>query len=681
MKKLLSIGLILCLLFSLAGNLMAEENKDNADSGKNSSQKAVMGFYRSRDCMYKVSLYIAKKKSAAIGVLDDFHLIGEPIFLARRDFKAEAGYGIACSPYNKMQYLAGKKLSMTQLSSSQICFHKGVPAIPIINGGNLAAVKSYFGDLETLLFILDNIARKQGITKAELLIRYPYYDQAGKREALTAGQLLPAKEAATGKYKNERSFVIVYEPIAVGYLTDKKTALAFTATEYAMCQKLGKNGINFFNRELGGDNPQLMWGLTHRDLPNSIFLEEGWLGVTSRTEIKNRKATAEWTKAMITQVSDKIIAGSGIGMRYLKAEGHSTTKLTLDNPLLSYGEATYRTNTEVITSVPVKTKASSNRIDLLNPKNYGSVTFTIGGETKVHSVIMPDGGSQLAWVKWKTPPVPGTVTITIETSSGLYFEDDSTSKTLTANIVSLNENTPPDPEARDQSKDFSYREVPVPNEPEKKELTWGEYFATWHEYLVDYGDWEIKYKTDPKTGKKVEDGKTWKSDWRDEGWWDWEFRTYKARLSATLKLSPSEENPTGKELGDYAGHYEMKSGYGIMADLKATITTDAPSGDHYTLPGNAVAYFPEFQYKTYWRVMQKLTAGKFAFKKNEWSQWEAPVHFTPLWFPDKDYILYTEVFDAWTPAGMLKVNQQDYIKIRGNVYDDWHIGPVPYTED
>lgn len=675
MKKLLSIGLILCLLFSLSGNLTAEENKDNADSGKDSSQKAVMGFYRKRDCMYKVSLYIAKKKPAAIGVLADFHLVGEPIILARRDFKAEAGYELFCSASNKMQYLAGKKLNVTRLKSNQIHFHKDVPAIPIINGGNLAAVKSYFGDIETLLFLLDDIADEQGITKAELLMRYPYYDKAGKIEALTAGQLLPAKEGVTGKYKNERSFVIVYEPIAVGYLTDKKTALAFTATEYAMCQKLGKNGINFFNRALGGDNPQLMWGLTHRDLPNSIFLEEGWMGVTSRSEIKNRKATAEWTKALIEQVSDKIIAGSGIGMRYLKAEGHDTTKLTLENPLLSYDEATYRTNTEVIISVPVKTKASSSRIDLLNPDNIGTVTFTIGGEEKVHSVIMPDGGSQLAWIKWKTPLTPGTVSITVETSPGLYFEDDSTRKDFVAKIVSLNENTPPDPEARDQSKDFAYREVPVPNEPEKKELTWGEYFATWHEHWVDYGDWERDEK-----GKKVIP-ENWESDWQDEGWWDWEFRTYKAKLSASLKLLPAEENPTGKKLGDYDEHYEMKSGYGVLADLKTTITTDAPNGDHYTLAGNSVAYFPEFQYKTYWRIMQKLTAGKFAFKKNEWSQWEAPVHFTPLWFPDKDYILYTEVFDAWTPAGMLKINKADYIKIKGNVYDDWHIGPVPYTED
>lgn len=674
MKKLLSIGLILCLLFSLSGNLMAEEkNKDNADSGEDSSQKAVMGFYRSRDCMYKVSLYIAKKKAAAIGVLADFHLVGEPIFLARRDFKAEAGYELFCSFSNKLQYLAGKKLNIRQLKSNRICFHKDVPAIPIINGGNLTAVKSYFGDIETLLFILDNIAKKQGATKAELLLRYPYYDKAGNREVLTAGQLLPAKEESKGGYRNERSFVIVYEPIAVGYLTDKKTAFAMTATEYAILQKNGY--ANFFNRALGGDNPQLMWGLTHRDLPNSIFLEEGWLGVVSRSEVKNRKATAEWTKEIIERVSNKIIAGCGIGMRYLKAEGHNTMKIPTENPLISYDEGTYRTNTEVITSVSVKTKPSSSRIDFLNPNHYGSVTFTIGGEEKVHSVIMPDGGSQLAWVKWKTPPVPGTVHIRIETSPGLYFEDDSTGKDFTAKIVSLNENIPPDPKPTDRPESFGYKERKPPKRPEMRRNTWGEYFATWHEHWVDHGDWVPNYKQDPKTGQMVEDGTRWESDWQDEGWWDWEFRTYEARLAAEIKVLPSDENPTAVRQGAYGDKWEIKSAYGIKTEVKPKFTTNAPSSTHYAKTGNTIAYFPEFQYQSYWRLLKK-DAGIFGFPKNKYSHFEAPVHFTPLWFPDGDYVLHTEVMDYWTPAGMLRVNADESILIQGDVYDDWMAVPV-----
>ena len=677
MKRRLGIVGFVCLLLWLSFSVPAVA-EDNAESGENASQQAVAGFYRSRDWLYKVSIYIGKADTASVrGSISDFYLVGQPIFLAPSSLKPASGYNIFCSPYNKIQYQQGQKLKVEKMRVETISYFPDVPAIPIINKGSITAVKQYFGDTKSLLYILDNIARGQGTTK-EALLTAKSYTVRGETKRLPAERLLPVKNAA-GVYQNALPFLIVYEPIAIGYLRDKKTALAFTATEYAISQKLGEtgNGLNFFNRKLGGDNPQLMWGLTHRDLPNSIFLEESWLGYPARVQLPNRQRTASWTKEMIAAANDRIIAGSGWGMRFLKAGGSKV----MDTSFTFKRADIYRTDTEVITSVRVHTKSSSNRIDLFNPNHPGEVTFTINGKEWTHSVIMPDGGSQLAWVKWKTPATPGEVKISVKTSDGLYFEGESEEQEIIAYVVELNENTPPDPEAKDQSKDFGYRKVPVPNELEQKELTWGEYFATWHEYWVDRGKWETIWKKNPLTGKMEEDGEKWKPNWKDEGWWDWEFRTYKAKLSATLKVMPAEENPTGKALGDYEGHYEMKSGYGIMAELNTTVTTDAPSSDHYTLAGNAVAYFPEFCYKTYWRVFKKQNSGKFTFKKNEWSQWEAPVHFTPLWFPDGDYVLYTEIFDVWTPAGMLKINKPEYIKIRGNVYDDWHIGPVPYTED
>lgn len=31
--------------------------------------------------------------------------------------------------------------------------------------------------------------------------------------------------------------------------------------------------------------------------------------------------------------------------------------------------------------------------------------------------------------------------------------------------------------------------------------------------------------------------------------------------------------------------------------------------------------------------------------------------------------------DAWTPAGMLSLNLNDYVTINGSVFNDWNIGP------
>lgn len=668
-KNKIMIALLSLLLFFSSVTIQAE---DNADSGTDGSQKAVAGFYRSREWMYKVSIYVGKSsKSNVNGSMNDFYLIGNPIFLAPSSLHIIGGYDVYYSPYNKMQYLSGMNLNISLMNDSKYHEYSNLPSIPIINGGNITAVKSYFGDATTLKNLLDNIAKDQGTTKEALLTSYTYTVN-GETKNLTTEELLPEIDA-NGRTKNKVPYLIVYEPIAIGYLTDKKTALALTATEYAMVQKLGKNGINFFNRSLGGDNPQLMWGLTHRDLPNSIFLEESWVGLPARNLIKNRKATREWTKTLIEQVGQKIIAGSGIGMRFLKANATDIgTPITIEK---EGGIKIYRANTEVITSVRVHTKATGNRVDFLNPDNKGKVTFTINGMSKTHEVIMPDGASQLAWVKWKTPESPGKVMIQIQASPGLFLDSNVESKTIEAMIVDMNENIPPDPEATDLPKDFNYKEVPNPIENEVTENSWGEYFATWHENWVDHGDW-----VDDTSKSKNVDGsypQIWKADLKDEGWWDWELRTYSAKLSGEVKVIPSDENPTGQKIKGKE-NYEIKSGYGIQTEVSTTIVTDAPSSDHYTTAGNAIAYFPEFQYKKYWRLLDRKKVGHFSFKKNEYSQWEAPVHFTPLWYPDKDYILYVQVIDAWTPAGMLKINRHNYIKIKGNVYDDWHIGPTKY---
>ena len=36
---------------------------------------------------------------------------------------------------------------------------------------------------------------------------------------------------------------------------------------------------------------------------------------------------------------------------------------------------------------------------------------------------------------------------------------------------------------------------------------------------------------------------------------------------------------------------------------------------------------------------------------------------------------YTMVYDAWTPAGMLRVNKTASLNLVGNLFEDWHIAP------
>lgn len=121
----------------------------------------------------------------------------------------------------------------------------------------------------------------------------------------------------------------------------------------------------------------------------------------------------------------------------------------------------------------------------------------------------------------------------------------------------------------------------------------------------------------------------------------------------------------------------MKSGYGMKISINSQLSTNAPLS-HDTAPQTAATYFPEFLYKTYWRHLDCTpndTAAIFQFKNNIYSTYNDRVHFTPLWYPDGTYTAYTYLEDAWTPAGMLSANLNDYVKIKGSCYDDWHIGP------
>ena len=136
-------------------------------------------------------------------------------------------------------------------------------------------------------------------------------------------------------------------------------------------------------------------------------------------------------------------------------------------------------------------------------------------------------------------------------------------------------------------------------------------------------------------------------------------------MSASMSIKPDDKNPT-------ATGKTMKSGSGINEKVTASIYGNG----EYTSLQNAVAYFPEFYYKTYWRLLEKTSTGVLEFKKNKYSTYNNRTHFSPVWFPDGNYKVYTWAIDCWTPAGMLSVNLTDSVTIKGNVFDDWHVAPT-----
>lgn len=433
----------------------------------------------------------------------------------------------------------------------------------------------------------------------------------------------------SGNYK------LVIEPIA--YFTHGGCNYAMTATEAAL-----------YNQMSGGALRKTMTSLTHQNLPLALFLEYSDLGYPA------------WTGTRDGKVSDTdIITALGIGIvSYQEASGSPA-----DTP-----DYTYRVDTDVITSV---TLTSTTEI---TPDHPASVTFKILGQTyTVNDIVMPAGSSQLVWVKWHTPSSPTTISI------DLAVYGASTAKTsFWAQIVSLDENPPPDPQATDTNPGF--RIPSLPPAAENTYVTW----SVWNAHWVPDWHWDARWEwiygpfwsdgecTENCPRNCNEDHSGIKTDWHwedlgewvDHGEYEFTATSYYAYMSGNMQITPDVTIP------DYPDNY-MRSGYGITETASAAVTSNAPSYQ-ITQAQNAITYFPEFNYETYWRLLSLDPNNNFIFKSNPYSIQRRNVHFTPVWYPDNAYTVYTRIIDAWTPAGMLSINLNDSLQIQGSLFDDWY---------
>lgn len=654
MKKLKSVLGLFLVMALLIGSLTVYAD-DNADTGSGDTSNALDGkaFYRGSEYMYKVSVYVGLSdqadKNTDLGGY--WKMIGSrPILVKPSNFTMSSNAFIGIE--NKVNYQNGSALAP---NDSSIIITDNPPPIPITNGGNIGSVKSYFGDVNTLNMFINYFASQKG-TSREGLVENIIFTIEGETKRYPAEEILPIK--VNDKYQNKVPWLIVYEPVIISYLKDRTTTLAFTATEYALAQKLG-----YFNFR-GGSDGQYISGMTHSDLPNSIFLEESWFGYPVTSALPDN---VYWDL-------DRIIAGGGWGMRLLKANAANVVENDTEY------DYEYRVDTDVITSVRIYASddiTPDNRhfseAAYKNPvKNTATITISVNGYSKSTEVVIPSGGSELVWLKWHTPSTPGDVSIQVNVSGNIAAKIDGTSRsaTLIGKVVDLNLSEPPNPTANDRNDHFILSSIPA--KAEKTTANWGVYDCNWISKWVWHPKWEWRSSwswISTETGGFWVDNGYWVDNghWVDEGHWEYDYTNYNASLTGTMTLKPDEKSPTSD--GD-----KMKSGYGVNINVSTYPTTNAPSS-HVTNAQNVITYFPEFKYDTYWRLLDARGYGEFAFKENKYSTFNSRVHFTPLWFPDGRYSVYSEIIDMWTPDGMLRINLNDDVTIDGDLYMDWHIGP------
>ena len=376
-----------------------------------------------------------------------------------------------------------------------------------------------------------------------------------------------------------------------------------------------------YDEQLSGLLRNKMVSLSHKNLPLAMFLEVSDLGYPA------------WSGSTTKAASNADIKSSlGLGIVRFTEQP--------EPPIVSAYDYEYRVNTEVITAVMVSGGQS-------DPDNPTRVSFIIDGRTyNVGNVYYPSGDSQLAWVKWTTPDTEQDMVIDV-----IVNGPGSTSKSIiNVKIVDLDKNPPPNPVADDRNDSFSHSSVP--NREEKTNANWSIWSPWWRAYWV----W---HSTGEDSGY-----------WCDHGWWEFDLEQYTARLSSDMSIKNDSKNPT-------ASGSAFKSGYGINQTVTGNVSSNQSSAITYAQ--NAVSYFPEFRYETYWRLLERVSGGsnaRFEFKKNNYSTYKNRTHFTPIWMPDGAYTVNTWLIDAWTPDGMLSMNLTDTLTIKGNLWQDWHIAPL-----
>lgn len=372
-----------------------------------------------------------------------------------------------------------------------------------------------------------------------------------------------------------------------------------------------------YDEQVGGLLRKRMVSLSHKNLPLAMFLEVADLGYPVWSGSRSKAASNANIKAAL-----------GIGIvRFTEKP---------EPPVVSVYDYEYRVNTEVITAIRVSGGQS-------DPDHPTRVSFSIGGRTyNVGNVYYPSGDSQLAWVKWTTPSTEQDMVIHVSVSG-----PGSTAKTsINVKLVDLNKNPPPNPVADDRNDSFSHASIPV--RAVKGSASW----SIWHPWWQEYWVW---HSTGEDSGY-----------WCDHGWWEFDLDRYSASLTSSMSINCDSKNPT-------ASGGTMKSGYGINQTVTGSVSSNQSSA--VTQPQNAVSYFPEFGYETYWRLLERMGSGRFEFQKNNYSTYKDRTHFSPIWMPDGAYTINTWLIDAWTPEGMLSANLTDSLTIRGNLWQDWHAGP------
>ena len=394
MKKILCVIVLITVLLATFSMIVLADN--NAQSGSGDTEGAASGYawYNTRQFLWKVTLFVGKtdQASKSSDLTADFHRLGT-IILKRTGWEVDPS--VKFGNGTKMDYYSGTAMEM--MSAVTIISDDNCPKIPIVCNGDIGKVKTYFGSTGTMSTILNAIAADKGITK-ENMLKSLRFTIGGRSQTNWEYSYLEPNGTS-----NRVPWVIVYEPMVVLNLKDKVTKLAFTATEFALCEL---NGWYDWNKS--GGNGQNCAILPERHMPTSVQLEESWFGYPVYAVTDD---SVKWDY-------HDVVKGGGWGMRWLSA--------SVQEP--EHNEIDYGTYFGTVATP----NADSYGTVVVNWRNYKSTSGTVLCELY--------RGSTLIWSGNKT--IEGGAAI--QSTFSVYYPGAS-AQTLTARINYANRNQEIDP--------------------------------------------------------------------------------------------------------------------------------------------------------------------------------------------------------------------------------------------
>lgn len=323
-------------------------------------------------------------------------------------------------------------IDLTNKSPSSSIYHFGkVSKLQYSNGRTLQAVQGGFTTVKPPQ-VIPKVISTNGSNNIDAIKKYFCSEFLVKLIANHTG--MNYEVLISGDYK------LLIEPFA--FYKFEGNMFATTATEAAL-----------YDEATSGLLRKRMQSLTHKNLPLVMFLEVSDLGYPA------------WGGSKTSAASNADIKSSlGLGIvRFTEKP---------EEPQIEAYDYEYRVNTEVITAVRVSGGQS-------DPDNPTRVSFNVGGITyNVGNVYYPDGDSQLAWIKWKTPATEQTMTIHVTVSG----PGNASKATINCKIVDLDKNPPPNPVADDRND--SFQSAAVPSRTVKSSASWSAWRPWWQEYWV-----------------------------------------------------------------------------------------------------------------------------------------------------------------------------------------------------